>query len=438
MKKIIQLLLMTIVCMAITGNALSQSTQQVQSKSPESLPYSYSYKTNYFRAGEAVAFMDNNLFPLKVKAHGTEKGDVYISLFDLKRIYAPDFKVSKSGSKFIVEHTGIKVKAEVNKKAMEISGVVAMLPVAPILKNNEICVPVASFMSIAFAKDTRFEQGFVLVGHDQDKIKELDRAGRDFLRLLTYQIRGKNHGFVYRTYWFEEGKRTMSYRMYIPTSYDPEVPNKMILLVHGATVNQNYWFTDTNEYIMGTKPFEEYAEKYGYILAAPNAYVKMGYYGDTEDVPMMFYDGPRKLSEEQKRLRILSGKGFMLGFEDVLKNYNIDSNNIFIMGQSMGAMGTLYLANKYPDKFKSIVVTGMMPNMSATGGNPYPNLVKKPVFFGYGTEDYGGFDLAKKNSEMLAQYLDTFKFHWSAGGHHVNAWARSLEQIFDFLNAQVK
>ena len=436
MKTLLTTALVIMVCVTISTIAYAQSAPLVQPKPPKSLAYSYSYTKNFFKAGESVAFMDNNLFPLKIKASPAGKEDVYVSLFDLSRIYAPDFKVTQGGVTFAVEHVGITVKATTDQKAIDVSGVTASLAAPPMVIDGEICVPVASFMSTAFAKDSRFERGFVLVGHNQDKLEQFGRAGRDLFGLLNQQIRGKTHGFVYRTYWFEEGQRTMSYRMFIPTTYDPNVPNKMILLVHGATVNQDYWFTDTHDYIKETTPFEEYAEKSGYILAAPNAYVKMGHYGDTEDIPLMFLPGPQKLSDEQKRLRALSGKGFMLGFEDILKNYNIDKGNISIMGQSMGAMGALFLANKYPERFKAVVFTGLMPNMAVTGGNPYPNLVNKPMFFGYGTEDFGGFDLAKKNSAMLAPYLTKFQTYWNPGGHHSNAWARSLGPIFDFLNAQ--
>jgi predicted esterase len=418
------------------GNAYSQQTPLVQPKPPKGLDYSYSYTKNFFKADESVAFMDDYLVSLKVRARQAGKKDVYISLFDLERIYAPDFKVSNDGKSFSVEHVGITAKGALDDKAIQVSGLAASLPDAPRLIDGEICVPVASFMSIAFAKDTRVEQDFVIVGHNQDKLKEFGPGARDIFGLLNHKLRGKTFGFVYRTYWFEEGKRTMSYRMYVPTTYDPKVPNKMILLVHGASVNQDYFFPDTHEFVRYYKPIEEYAEKYGYILAAPNAYVKNSWYGDNK--PVMDQPSIQKLSDDQMKLRVLSEKGFMLGFEDVLKHYNIDKKKIFMFGQSMGSVGALFLGNKYPENFKAIVCTGLLPNLTVLNGNPYPNLINMPVLFGYGTEDFSGFDLAQKNSQILASYLKNFKTHWDAGGHHSNAWAKSLEQIFDFLNGQLK
>jgi predicted esterase len=372
-----------------------------------------------------------------VKARQAGEEDVYISLFDLEQIYAPDFKVVKNGTNFTVEHVGITVKAAVDHKAIDVSGVAASLPVAPSVIDGEICVPVAAFMATAFAKDTAFYAQFVVVAHNQEPLEEFTRRGsRDLFGLLRHQLRGKKYGFMYRTYWFEEGERTMSYRMYVPTTYDPNVPTKMILLVHGATVNQDYWFADTHEFVRYYTPIEEYAEKYGYILAAPNSYIKVGFYGDTFGIPVMDWTSLRELSDDEKKLRVLSGKGFMLGFEDVLTHYNIDKENIFMMGQSLGSLGALFMGNKNSETFKAIVCTGLLPNLSLLAGNPYPNLVDKPLFFAYGTEDFSGFDFAQKNSAILDSYLNDYQAYWVAGGHHSNAWAKALEQIFDFLNKQ--
>jgi predicted peptidase len=287
-------------------------------------------------------------------------------------------------------------------------------------------------MSTAFAKDTAVEGDFVVVGHNQEALESLGRGTPGLLRL---QLRGKKYGFIYRTYWFEEGQRTMSYRMYIPTSYDPDVPNKMILLAHGASQSQDFWFTNTNTRIQNTTPIEEYAEKHGYILAAPNSYIKRGGYGDPLNIPVMDQQ-IREITDAQMELRMLSGKGFMLGLEDVLNNYNIDKSNIFIMGQSMGALGALSLGDRYADTFKAVVCSALMPNLAVLDGNPYPNLVNKPVFFIEGTEDQYGFDLAQKNSAILASYLKNYTTYWNGGGEHSLAWARSLEHTFDFLNSQ--
>jgi predicted esterase len=427
--------ILTLVFVAITGNAFSQTTPLVQPKPPKGLRYSYVYAKNYFKAGESIAFMDDYIYTLKVKASPAGKEDVYISLFDLERIYAPDFKVTQDGANFTVQHVGITVKAAIDEQAIDVSGISASLPVAPKLIQGQICVPVAAFMSTAFAKDKNFAQGFVGVGHNQEKFEKLGRGGaRDLYGAMRHKLRGKKFGFNYRTYWFEEGQRTMSYRVYVPTTYDPNVPSKMLLLAHGFSVNQNYWFPDTHEFVRYYKPMEEYAEEYGYILVAPNMYVVGASYGDTSyKPPMDRTEGMRNLKE---RIHVLSGKGFMMGFEDALKHYSIDKNNIFLMGQSWGSMGALYMGNRYSDRFKAIVCTGLLPNLRVIKPFPYPNLVNKPVFFGYGTEDFGGFDTALILTGILDSHLNNFTTYWVAGGHHSNAWAKSLKEIFDFLNRQ--
>ena len=143
---------LTLACVMIAGNAFSQTEPLVQPKPPKGLRYSYVYSKNFFKADEPVAFMDDYMFALKVEPRRAGKEDVYVSLFDLERIYAPDFNVSKDGHQFAVEHVGITVKASVDEKAVDVSGISASLPVAPVLIEGEICVPVAALMSTAFRK----------------------------------------------------------------------------------------------------------------------------------------------------------------------------------------------------------------------------------------------------------------------------------------------
>jgi predicted peptidase len=294
---------------------------------------------------------------------------------------------------------------------------------------GEMCVPVASFMSSAFGKSTRTRNGYVAVAHNQEEVPEL--VPRQDLESKDRMLRGKDVGFLYHTYWFEEGNRTMNYRIYVPMTYDPNVPNKLLLLAHGASRNQDFWFTDTNQHVRYYTPIEVFAEKHGYILAAPNAYVIGGGYGET--APYMFQASLPQLSEEEKTLRILSEKGFMLGLEAVREKFNIDSDHIYLMGNSMGGRGTFFLGNKYSETFKAIVPCAMTANVSESGRNPYPNLVDKPVLLVFGTED-SNFDLARENSQLLEEHLNDFSTYWNPGGGHSNSWARSLDVIFDFLN----
>jgi predicted esterase len=424
----------------IPERAVSSTSSRIVPKPPDSLNYSYKYKTNYFKAGADYSFMDNYLFPLTVKPVAVGDDDVMVALCDLTKIYAPDFKVEKNGDRFTVEHVGLKAEATLGEADIIISGQKASLTVAPRVIDGEACVPVASFMSSAFAKSTitqsgrvagpkgsKRESGYIAVAHNQEKIVELGRG----MGAMNQMLLGKEYGFLYNTYWFEEGNRTMNYRMYVPTTYDPDVPNKLLLLAHGGSRNQDYWFTDTHEAVRYYTPIEEFAEKYGYIIAAPNAYIVSGDYGDTE-IPLMFQTSLPQLTEAEKELKALSEKGFMLGLDVVMENFNIDKEKIYLMGNSMGARGTFFLGNKYSEKFKALVPCAMMPNLSLYGSNPYPNLVDKPVLFVAGTED--NLAASQKNCEILDGYLNNFTTYWNPGGAHSTAWARSLEVIFDFLN----
>ena len=80
-----------------------------------------------------------------------------------------------------------------------------------------------------------------------------------------------------------------------------------------------------------------------------------------------------ELTDKDKKLRVLSEKGFMMGFDDALKHYNIDENNVILWGQSFGALGALRMGNNNPKRFKAIVITGLLPNLGLLNFNPYPN-----------------------------------------------------------------
>ena len=153
---------------------------------------------------------------------------------------------------------------------------------------------------------------------------------------------------------------------------------------------------------------------------------------------MPFQDQPawRKLSDRDKELRSRSEKSFLCGLELAKENFNLDTEHLYLLGNSMGGVGTLFLGNKHADLFDAIVPCAIMPNFSLIDGNPFPNLVDKPILCCVGTEDSYGYDLYLANYKILESYVNDIRFYAAAGGVHNTGWIISLPVIFDFLNAQ--
>src|ERR1700730_3232213 len=72
-----------------------------------------------------------------------------------------------------------------------------------------------------------------------------------------------------RHYYFAEAQTESPYRIYVPTNYDGKTTRPMIVALHGAGANQNYFFRAN----YGTP---ELMEKYGFIFVEPFGYSEFG------------------------------------------------------------------------------------------------------------------------------------------------------------------
>ena len=95
----------------------------------------------------------------------------------------------------------------------------------------------------------------------------------------------------------------------------------------------------------------ELAERYGYIVATPMGYNERGWYGargqGNEFNQRQADAGPANLGawSEQDVLNVL---------KQVRGDFNIDAKRIYLIGQSMGGGGTLYIGSKYADTWAAL------------------------------------------------------------------------------------
>jgi len=146
-----------------------------------------------------------------------------------------------------------------------------------------------------------------------------------------------------RDYHFMDAHTDLPYELYVPTSYDPQTPASLIVLLHGLGSRP--------ERVIRYQSLTELAEERGYIVVAPMGFNERGWYGSR---------GPGRAStrgdaaNDPEDLGTLSESDVMQVLEMTLQEFNIDRDEIFLAGHSMGGGGTWHIAIEHPDLFAAL------------------------------------------------------------------------------------
>ena len=190
-------------------------------------------------------------------------------------------------------------------------------------------------------------------------------------------------GDIKRKYHFSAANADMPYRLYIPTSWDGESKLPLIVMLHGAGTDEN-WYLDAND-----SQLIRLAEKHGYIIVSPLGYSRMGAYGTPLRLPAVFGNSEAAAQQrasvdaERQRTLELSEKDVLNVIEIVLNEYPVDQSSMFLTGHSMGSGGTWYLGAKYAEYWKAIAP--MSGPFLDELNYPWDNIREMPVFMTEGT-----------------------------------------------------
>jgi predicted esterase len=163
---------------------------------------------------------------------------------------------------------------------------------------------------------------------------------------ILRSLRSRRNPFAGRTgdlerhYFLEGAGEIMPYRVYVPTRYAGKEPFPLIIALHGLGATQDSFFDFYG------KEFPKLAEQHGYIVAAPLGYRVDGGYG------FSLFRSSDDLGQARKAE--YSEKDVLQVLELMKKNYKIDQKRIYLAGHSMGAIGTWYLAARYPDIWAAV------------------------------------------------------------------------------------
>lgn len=231
-------------------------------------------------------------------------------------------------------------------------------------------------------------------------------------------FKGKTGDFE-RHYLLEGANEIMPYRVYVPKAYAATKAMPLVIALHGLGGNEDGFFDNYSQ----LPP--QLAEEYGFLLAAPLGFRRDGFYGSTI---MGAADAASRRRAEY------SEKDVMEVLRLMKAAYNVDESRIYLMGHSMGAIGTWALGSKYPEIWAALVA------FSGVGAPSLADNMKSiPHFIVHGDADNtvnvsGSRNMASALNKLKADvtYLEV------QGGSHTNVVVPNLPLAFEFMNSHRK
>jgi len=223
-----------------------------------------------------------------------------------------------------------------------------------------------------------------------------------------------------RHYLLNTAGEIIPYHMYVPKSYNGSRAYPLIIALHGLGGTEDSFFDGYD------KAFPPLAEQHGYIVAAALGYRVDGSYG--------WGLGNAPADPNARRTQDLSEQDVIHVLELARKNYKIDPNRIYLMGHSMGGIGTWKLAPKYPDIWAAIAP------FSGSGAPATLERIKTvPEFVVHGDNDptvnvQGSRTMVARMKELGIEV----KYVEVPGGTHSSVVAPNFAGMFDFFDAHKK
>jgi predicted esterase len=222
-----------------------------------------------------------------------------------------------------------------------------------------------------------------------------------------------------RHYLLQGANEIMPYRVYVPKNYVATKATPLVIALHGLGANEDSFFDNYDR----LPP--QLSEQHGFLLAAPLGFRRDGFYGS----------GIAGGSDAASRRRGEYSEKDALEVLRLMKAaYNVDESRIYLIGHSMGAIGTWALASKYPQTWAALVA------FSGVGAPALADNMKAiPHFVVHGDADNtvnvsGSRTMvaALKKLNANVTYIEV------AGGSHTDVVVPNLPKAFEFLAAQKK
>lgn len=226
--------------------------------------------------------------------------------------------------------------------------------------------------------------------------------------------------------------------IFLPENYSAEKKYPLLFTLHGHGADYKQWSEIAD--------LQQYSDNCNFIIVCPDAHYDSWYV----DSPL--------LKESQFESYLFNDL-----VPEIFSKYNIDSNNIFITGLSMGGHGAINLFLNHPQFFKSAGSTSGILDLL-----PFPdnwgikdvlgdqekhreNWIKHSAIYNLdkiknldkkfivdcGTEDFA-FDVNRRFRDSCAALGININFIQTSGNHSYDYWAKSIVKHFEFFKEMVK
>ena len=214
-----------------------------------------------------------------------------------------------------------------------------------------------------------------------------------------------------RHYLLADAGEIMPYRIYVPKDYPSRGQYPLIVALHGLGGNEDSMFSD----FYGMPAL---AEERGYIVIAPMGFRVDGGYGGYAGQPV----SRNQRFSEQDVLEVL---------ERTRAHYAIDPQRIYLMGHSMGAIGTWKMAARFPDIWAGLgPIAGMGDPSTAETIRHIPQIVV------HGDADRTvAVEGSQEMVDALREQDAEVTFIKVAGGGHSDIAPPNMARMFDFFDA---
>jgi predicted esterase len=231
-------------------------------------------------------------------------------------------------------------------------------------------------------------------------------------------FKGKTGDFE-RHYLLQGANEIMPYRVYVPNAYSAAKAMPLVIALHGLGANEDSFFDSYSQ----LPP--QLAEKHGFLLAAPLGFRRDGFYGSNI---MGAGDAASRRRGENSEKDVLEVLRLMKA------SYNVDESRIYLIGHSMGAIGTWALGSKYPQIWAALVTFAGVgaPSLAA-------NMKALPQFVVHGDDDNTVNVSGSRNMVAELKKLNANVTYIEVpGGSHTDVVVPNLPKAFEFLAAQRK
>jgi predicted peptidase len=200
----------------------------------------------------------------------------------------------------------------------------------------------------------------------------------------------------------------------VPTKYTAGTKTALVIALHGLGANEDSFF-DSYQRIT-----PKLAEQHGFLLAAPLGFRVDGFYGSRMMAGADAAAARRSEYSEQDVLEVL---------KRMQADYAVDPDRVFLIGHSMGAIGTWALGAKYPD-----VWAALAPFSGAGAPASVARMKHIPQIVVHGDNDPTVHVNGSRTmvAEMKKLGVDVTYIE-VPGGNHTDVVVPNLPKVFEFL-----